>query len=77
MSDDMVHCKRCGKPIHPSLWFSRTFELTVRVIETLNDGMPIVRAEDAGVFCSRGCLIDYLTDGSRQEAEREVGGEMK
>ncbi|MHB8928915.1 MAG: hypothetical protein ACYC9Q_14955 [Bacillota bacterium] len=61
---DLV-CKNCGKPIYGGSNMAEIVELRVKVWDSdPNPAAPVqVHTTDAGVFCSRKCLAEYLQKG--------------
>ena len=60
----MIHlnCKNCDRPIVVlSVGTNRYIEYAVKVNINNPDGKTYNVSEDAAVFCSTGCLIEYLS----------------
>lgn len=63
---DLV-CKQCGQPIYAggTSYMNEIIHFDVRVIDSdPNPSTPTqVHTTDAGVFCSKRCLVEYLQKG--------------
>lgn len=61
-----MHCKQCGEPFSKNeghdIW-----ELKRRYVGPASEAHPSESYfEDAGLFCSRNCLRDYLSAGGNK-----------
>ena len=54
-----MKCKQCKAILYASL-MSRVVELQIRAVDALPNGEGHICHEDAGIFCSAKCLIEYL-----------------
>ena len=54
-----MNCKQCRAEIYGSYRY-RVVELQIRSVDIIPSGEGHVCHEDAGVFCSMVCLVDYL-----------------
>lgn len=60
-----MRCKQCGEPF-PKAQSYDVWEVRRQHVEPDQGGLTAhVHVEDAGVFCSRACLKDYLRSGDK------------
>lgn len=61
-----MRCKQCGEPFPKGQAFDMWEIRRQQVSPADSEGIvSTVHMEDAGVFCSRKCLTDYLNAGDR------------
>lgn len=61
-----MRCKQCAESFPANQPFTMWEVRRAQVMPADNEGMANhVHLEDAGVFCSRKCLTDYLKAGDR------------
>ncbi len=60
-----MRCKQCGEPFSKVESYD-AWEVKRQFVQPNPDGSGAhVHLEDAGVFCSRNCLADYVKSGDK------------